>query len=114
MIKLNLERDQARSIQQNFFPFLVQYCDLKIRDSQDDQDRMISKLTRSILQDITKAFEKKLNGISNKISFKLQDSQAVILYRLFMMLPIQADQFYLVNIRMHITDYLHRELIAPV
>lgn len=114
MILLKLTRDQARSVQVNFFPYLSLLCEKNIADTTNPDETLNARMIYSILNEIRKDFEKKLFNTAKKIKFKLSDAQAVVMYKLMMSLPLQPDQIWLVNLRQHIVNILHIELCEPV
>jgi hypothetical protein len=109
-----LTRDQARSIQINFFPYLVAVCEMKLAHTYSDDELYNNKMIFCLLQEIRIQFEKKLSTVSNKLTFKFSDPQSIILYKLLMNIPIQSDHFWLINLRIFICDILHKQLSEPI
>lgn len=113
-MQIKLTRDQARSVQHHFFPYLVAVCEMKVEHPAGSEDLLNNKMIVCILQEIRVLFEKKLLTRSNKFLFRFSDAQGIIFYKLLMNLPIIADQFWLINLRLHICDVLHLQMCEPV
>lgn len=114
MIILKLYRDQARQVQLHFFPYLELLCEKNIRDALNQDEELNARMIYSVLNETRILFEKKLFGISNKLSFKFTDAQSIVLYKLLLVVPIHADNIWLHNLRQFITDHLHLQLSDPV
>ena len=107
-MKLKIDRGQARSVQQRFFPYLVQLCDMRIRDTKNEQDLLIAKLVRSVLTDVQIKFDRKLIGFAERFTFKFTDSESIVLYKLLMLLPLDAKDVWLTQLRQYIIECLYR------
>lgn len=114
MIILKLTRDQARSVQLNFFPYLSLLCEKNIRDTTNPDETLNARMIYCILNEIRKDVEKKLFNTAKKIKFKFSDAQAIVMYKLMIALPLQPDQIWLINLRQHIVNILHIELCEPI
>lgn len=110
MITVQLTRDEARAVQQYFFYYLDELCQLKYRDSQTDDDRMMQLIIIDSFQQIRKLFAKKLFNKGNKITFNFTITQAVIFYKLLSNLPLERENVYLVTLRQLIMNIIY----API
>jgi hypothetical protein len=111
---IKLSRDQARFVQQYFFPYMERLLETKVLQSEKDQEEnLLAKLMRSIFICVQLKFARKLSGFSKKFAFDLQDHEGIIIYRLLMAFPIQADQIYMQHLRQYITDTIHAQLAKP-
>lgn len=113
-MQIKLTRDQCRSVQNHFFPYLVQVCAMKVDHPADSEELLTNKIIVCILQEIRIIFERKLLTKSNNFLFRFSDAQGIIFYKLLMNLPLQADRFWLINLRSFICDRLHLQMCEPV
>lgn len=113
-MKLKLERDQARAIRQDFFPYLESLCEMHYQDTRQDTNMNLTVLViRSLFIDLVKHFDQKLLTTANNFTFKLSDAHGITLYLLLMQLPLRLDQYWLVNLRQLVVDTLHHQMSEP-
>jgi hypothetical protein len=114
MVPIKLERDEARAIQQYFFPYLVEVCRLKKRDAADQDETLTQIIIIDTFDQVCKLFEKKLSNISNVLHFKFTDAQAIVLYKLLMNMPIENQNVWLVNLRQLICNIFYNEILELI
>lgn len=115
MIKLQLERDQARTVEQNFLPYMVLVSWIKIREAKNMTEEYFSaRVIYSAVSELERMFKLKLLSKTQSFTFNLTDGQGVVLYKLLMATPISDDKDWLLMIRQHICNILHKQLIEPL
>lgn len=110
LIKVTLNRDQARAVQRTFCPFLERYCESKILNAVSEDEQLIYKIIRCLFLDIYKKICKKLLTDQYMLGFKFSEAEAIALYKLLIAFPIKADDVWLINLRQRITDSIHNQL----
>jgi hypothetical protein len=113
-IEFKLYRDQARSVQECFFPYLGMLCESKIRDAGHDVDHLLNcRAVQSLYLQVKRQFDKKLLTEANIFHFKFAYAEGLAFYNLLMNLPIKADQIWFINLRNHICNTVHKQLSKP-
>lgn len=113
-MKLKLTRDEARAIQQNFFPYMMQVCDMQIRQTQyNEGENMIFRIIRCIVFDIIRKFDLKLIGFANKFQFDLKEREAIVMYRMLLSQPIDQKNVWMQNLRDRVVAILYQQLNNP-
>lgn len=113
-IEIKLTRDQARAVQQSFFPYLEMLTDLKIRENLENVDAVLSHRALKILfMQVVKQFNKKLDTQAMKFTFFLPLPNALAFYNLLNELPLQGHEVYALNLRQHLVSVIHRQMMAP-
>lgn len=113
-MKLKLTRDEARTIQQNIFPYLLQVCDMKVQTTPFNQDEnLLAKVFRSITRDIKLKLDKKLVGTSNSCSIALNDSETIIFLRSLQATPIEPHNVWMLQLVSKIINELYQEICKP-
>lgn len=113
MIGLKLYRDQAREIQQHFFPYLVMVCETKMNEAdevKDNDGKMVARMMLCLTVELQRKFDKKLLTDHNRFTIKMTDAEAICYYQLLMNFPLDPQWVYMVVLRQKITDFLHDEL----
>jgi hypothetical protein len=110
---VKLDRDQARCIQQNFFPYMELLVQNRIDHSSIDQT-LNCRLINSIFQEVKLVIDKKLVTTGNQFTIKFSIAQSIVFYQLLMELPINSKEIFLINFRFWICDHLNRWLSEPV
>jgi len=110
MIPVKLTRDEARAVQQYFFLFLDQLSSYKLKYADTEEERLQQYLILDQYDQVKKLFEKKLLGTSNSLLFNFTDSQAIILHKLLLNLPIEAKDVYLVSLRILICNLIYAQI----
>ncbi len=113
-MQIKLTRDQTRGVQLHFFPYLVAVCEMKVEHNAGNEDLLNNKMLICLLHEIKRIFERKLLSLPNKFTFKFSDDQGIVFYKLLMNIPLPADRFWLVNLRDHICDTLHKQMCEPI
>jgi hypothetical protein len=114
---LKLERDQARAVRDNFFPYLEMLCDTKYQELKHERDTFGSLnvlLVRSLLLEVVKMFDRKLLTDSNRFTFKFNQAQGITIDILLLQVPLNPKDVWLCNLRQLITDTLHQQIIDLV
>ncbi len=111
---LKLERDQARAVRENFFPYLEMLCETKYNDCVRERDTFGSMnvlIIRSLFLEVVTFFDKKLLTEGNRFTFKFHTAQAVTLYSLLLQVPLNPKDVWHCNLRQLITDTLHQQIM---
>lgn len=113
MITLKLTRDEARTIDHYFFSYLDRLIfTFKPIGVKEKEEEILSNIfLKDIFTQIDKIIKRKLISSSAKFKIKLTNSQAVVLYRILMLLPLDPNDIYLINLRNSTINYLHKELL---
>lgn len=113
-IKIKLERDQARAIQQYFHPYLVQLCDTRVKDCFGDIDATLNaRAMQSLFLQVAKIIDKRLLTQAMEFNLAFTYAESLAYYTILMQLPILSNQVYLVNLRQLVCDTIHNQLIEP-
>ncbi len=110
-IVVSLTRDQARTVQLQYFPYLEKLCGSKIRDAGRDWEQILNcRAVQSLFFSVKMQIDKKLIGTADKFKFKFSYAEGLTFYRLLMGLPIKGEEIYLINLRQSITDIIFKQL----
>lgn len=109
-IIIKLERDQARTVQQKFFPYCEQFCISKRNIAVTEDERLMYMILASVFNQVQKQFNKKLAGDGLRFRLKFSNAEGITLYKLLIAFPIKSDQVYMINLRQRITDSIHKQL----
>ena len=113
-MKLKLTRDEARTIQQHFLPYMMQVCDMQVRQTAANEgENMIFRIIRCIAVDIQRKFDLKLIGFAQKFQFDLKEREAIVIYRMFLSQPIDKKNVWMTTLRDRIVTILHGQLSEP-
>lgn len=111
-IVIDLTRDQARTVQLQYFPYLEKLCATKIRDAGRDWDQILNcRAVQSLFFSVKMQIDKKLVGPADKFKFKFSYAEGLTFYKLLMGLPIKGEETYLINLRQFISDIIFKQLI---
>lgn len=113
LIVVKLDRDQARTVQQTFCPYLERYCESKILNAVTEDEQLIYKIIRCIFLDIYKMLCKKLLTDPHVFKLKFSEAEAITLYKLLIAFPIKSENVWMLNLRQLITDSIHNQLSQP-
>jgi hypothetical protein len=115
IINLTLTRDQARKVQEDFFPYLEELTELKIREAGKDESRIFNcRAISTLLFEVTEIFEHILsNRPGNDMEIPITYSEALALHDLLKELPIAASNYWHVNLRDSIIAQCHSKLSEP-
>lgn len=111
MIQIKLTRDEARAMQQYFFFYLEEVCQMKERHSSSLEDRMNEHIITDTFHQVKILFEKKLFNTGNNLRFKLTDTQAIILYKLLMNFPLDQNNIWLLQTRQLFCNIIYTSLL---
>ncbi|MEP7317194.1 MAG: hypothetical protein ABI921_00580 [Panacibacter sp.] len=114
MVKLKLRRDEARYVDDHFFPFMLMNAKQKLIYAENDTAEFNAKVILSLISDVIVAFKRKLLSNANKFVFNFSNAHAICFYYLLLQQPIQPNLFYDVNLRQHLVNVLHKIIINPV
>ena len=112
-ITIKLTRDEARTVQVNFCPFLESLCETKIRLAVTEDERLLNMLVRSIFLEIFRSLSRKLLTDAKVFKLQLSEAEAITLYKLLAKLPIEVSQVWCIKLRQMILDTLHYQLQQP-
>lgn len=111
---LKLERDQARAVQRDMFPYMELLLENKVDHCRDSVDEYLNAIVaRCLFLEVVKIFERKLLTKGNVFTFKLTVAQALPFYQVLMSLPINGKQVWLLNLRQLICDTLYNQFLEP-
>lgn len=116
-IILKINRDDARFVQQHFFPYIRQLCSLRIRQAGTDKDdHFLCLAIKSIFDKVEREFDHRLTGFADSFKFRFAIHEAIILYRLLMAFPVENNEFnfYMDQLRQNIIRIIHGQLSEPV
>lgn len=116
MIRLKIHRDNAREVQESFFPYLQELCELKMRDAaavKDNDAKLVARMMLCLTVELRLKFDKKLLTQMINFTLKITDSEAICFYKLLMAFPISEKWVHMIMLRQQITDFLHAELCLP-
>ncbi len=112
MILLKLKRDQARCIDDYFFPYMIAVAVMKMNNAGKLSDEYLNaKVLYTLIIEVEKIFRRKLASEANKFNFKLNDAQGITFDKFLMNHPMNAEEFYLNHLRQHIIDVLFKQII---
>ena len=110
VIKLKTTRDDAREIEQHFFPYIIAVCKMKTRQSHTAQEKMNTRTVTCIAQQVKTKYEKKLNSKANSFTIRFTDAEACTFYQLLLNFPVSDRRPAMVVLRQRIVNYLFEEL----
>ena len=115
MMKLKLNRDEARFADENFFSPIILIYKMKVRNAEMDSAAYYnSKVLLSLINDISIAFKRKLLSSSNTFLFHFSDGHGIALYHLLMQHPVDTYSVYSVLTRQKICNAMHTQIISPL
>jgi hypothetical protein len=112
-IILKLERDQARAVQDTFFPYIHELCRFRIKNEGNINSKLMERIVYTVFDTVAKLFSRKLNTTGNKFTFNFTEGQAITLYMFIIMVPIQQEQVWYMNLRNLIVNSLHQQILKP-
>ena len=117
-VTISTLRTKAEAISDNVFPYirLLQQSHAKnvANASRVSQEYLTVHLYNSLLVDIEKLLQRKLvTTTGSKLKLKLSVGHAVALYRTFLILPIDKNNFYLDMVRNEWVEELDKQLFSP-
>jgi len=115
MMILRTDRQDARSMQQYFFPFLTEYCKTNILNAGNDlEKKLIAKMITGVFDLVKERVDKKLCTHSENFKLKFTDAEGIVLYKLLTVLPLPDQQFYLIQLRQNTINHFHKLICEPV
>lgn len=112
IIKIKMERDEARAIQ-NFFQFWYMLCNTKKKHPDIAGSiglQMTWVLLESILAQVEDKFTKRLTGIAQRFIFSFTPAEASAIYTFLMAQPIPADNIWLLTLRQNMIELLQQQI----
>lgn len=119
MILLKITRDEAREVQRFFFPYLLERCLLKMRDAvlhrqvnmeEANSQLLVHRMMHSLITGIKKKFDRKLLTIANVFTINHTDAEAIAMYQLLMIMPLDGKQPFQCMLRQRICNFYFDEL----
>jgi hypothetical protein len=118
MIKFKITRDQARMIQEQWFPYMVAAAASQLANNAGNDAKYLNAvILESLLLEVRKMFRGKLFNAEDKpgnpnFTFNLKRSQAPAFYVSIMQLGIDVQNVYAFAFRQQLCDVLHQQLFA--
>lgn len=117
MIELKTNRQDLETVRKHFFPFieLLQQTRLNnVAHVSTQSDEYLNCLAINCITDeIFEAVDKKLlKGSADTLKLKLSEAQAIVFFRLLILLPIPPAEFYMQKLRTDLIEQLDSELIT--
>jgi len=114
MMQIKLTRDEARTVRERWLNYIIQVADMKVRDTKNNIDENLNaRVIKSVVEDLKKKYDKKLLNNGNRMYFKFNDAEGIVLYKFLMQIPVPADQYWFFLLRNKITDSLHKQISEP-
>lgn len=114
MMILKTDRQDARSMQQYFFPYLTEFCKTSILNAgSDTEKKLTAKMIASIFELVKQRVDKKLCTHSENFKLKFSDAEGIVLYKLLSSLPLPDQQFYLIQLRQNTINHFHKLISEP-
>lgn len=115
MIILQTHRQYAQAAHDAIFPYIKMLKQSHFNNvaahSKVSEQRLIVKLIYSLLDGIELNLKKKLINCTGRIlKLKLTDAEAIALYKTFLLLPIEADKYYLHLVRQEWLNSLDKQI----
>lgn len=83
---------------------------MKLRDAAPaSNDYFNNKILLTLIKEVQIIFKRKLLTQAINFHFRLNDAQAITLYKFIMEHPVPAIELYLLNLRQHVCDVLHKQ-----
>lgn len=101
-ITVKVIRDQARAVQENFFPFMELLCKTRIKETEDAgqfNENMNEIIVDSLLAEIKSEFETRLGFQANGFIIGFSQPQAIAFLKLLSQLPPNTAFPYLNDLR---------------
>lgn len=116
MVYLKTYRQELEAARNYFFPFIRMWKQTNLNNARDSNiqshDFLSAIAVNCIVDEILLMIEKKLvNTQSATMKLKLSDAQAVIFYRILIILPVPSEQFYFNQFRNGWIEQLDKQLI---
>lgn len=118
MISLKLSRDRARCIEEVMFPLIRATAELHVREKlqiigQYENEYLTAKILLTLIAEVDVIFKRKLLGQAKEFKFNFNDAQAITFYKFLMNHPIGPVEIYLLNLRQHVCQILHKQFYKP-
>lgn len=115
MIVIKTSRDESRTLQKAFFPYMIMLATSKISDADiGSNDYLSGKIMLSLIMQVRTKVDRRLLTTANNFSFNLSDAEGIALYTFLMSFPIEMQQVYMNNLRQRLCDKIYRQLLEPV
>lgn len=116
MITFKTNRDKVRTVYAEFFKYINLYKQSKLNDLAHfhimSEEYLTAITINCLLSEIEELLHKKLvNTTSVNIKVALTNAQGVLLYRMFLALPLPQDNYYYQLIRNEWIQQLDAEII---
>lgn len=112
MVRFKLSRDQTRYIDDHFFPYMLMYEKMQLRNCRlEEYNFFVSKMKLSLLNDVVLTFKRKLLTTQEKMLFKFSDAHGICLYQYLVHHPIDQTIVYAVMLRQNLIEVLRKQLL---
>lgn len=116
MVFLKTNRQDLETVRNYFLPFIRLWKQTNLNNIRDTNmhgaEFLLAVAINCIVDENVLLIQKKLlNTSSANQKIKLTDAQAVVLYRLFIVLPLPAQEFYFNKLRNEWIEQLDRQLL---
>lgn len=116
MIVLNLDRQDLESVRNHFFPYITLLQQTKLNNvahcSIQSDEYLTTLAVNALIDEIKDVVEKKYQKPSEKTKLKFSDAQAILFFRLLILLEIPHTEFYFCKLRNDLVLQLDKELIS--
>jgi len=115
MILITAPRSEAETILRHFFPVINIYKATRINNvahmDRLSEEYLSALVINCLVTELEKLFQKQLvNTVREKIKFQFSDAQAVVLYKSFMAMPLDAEKVYYNIIRNRWIEVFNQQL----
>ena len=110
-MKLLLTRQYLEDICRYFMPYMINVLESRIRTRKNTEFEIAARVCLSVLEDIDIMFQRKTLTRQQKFTIRLKDAEAIIMLELMGSFPIQPEDFWRNNLRNHIVEQLHKQLV---
>jgi|CXWL01.1.fsa_nt_gi hypothetical protein len=103
MIPLSTSRQDLEAARDYFIPFIKMWKGTNLNNlsntSSQSAEYLFAIAVNCLIDEAVLLMQKKVLSSSDKIKLKFSDAQAVVFYRMLIVLPVPAEQFYLNKLR---------------
>lgn len=110
MPTLKINRQALEDLCRHFLPLMVQFCEAQVRTYKGTEFEMLHRMSRSLMNDISKQLWRKQLTESKKINLKFSEAEAIILMHKLIEFPIPGEIIWRNNLRNHLVGELHKQL----
>jgi len=90
---------------------MIMVLESRLKLSRNTENELAEIVCLSVLEDLEIMFQRKTLTVQQKFTIKLKKAEAVILMKLMMQFPLNAEEFWRMNLRNQIIEQLHKQLV---